>query len=420
MINLNVDVAVIGGGPAGLSAAVSACKNGAKKVLVLDRNNWLGGILPQCIHDGFGVIETGKSMTGPEYAEMYISMVKKQKVIFLKETMVLHFEKNLEITAVNKKGLHKIKAKSIVLAMGCREKTRWNAMIPGDRPSGIYTAGVAQAFINLYNIMIGKNVVILGSGDVGLIMARRLKFEGANILGVVEILPFASGLSRNIVQCLDDYDIPLFLNHTITYIQGKERLESVTIAQIDDKLKVIPGTEKQIRCDTLLLSLGLTPENELSKNVGIEIDNVTGGPIVNQFFETSLPGVFACGNCLQVYDTVDILSIDAKHAGQNAAKLVVSHKKKIHNNEQVIKIILGKGIRYVIPQKVIKPGKVHFTLRVEKPKETSTLCITAKDKIIFKKKLQWVNPANMVEFNVNIPVDVITSSRNLEVTIDEP
>ena len=419
MIDLDVDVAVIGGGPACLSAAVSAYKNGAKNVLILDRNNWLGGILPQCIHDGFGVVETGKSMTGPEYAQMYIDMAKKQKVTFLSETMVFHFDKNLKIEAVNKKGLHKIKAKSIVLAMGCREKTRWNAMIPGDRPSGIYTAGVAQAFINLYNIMVGKNVVILGSGDVGLIMARRLKFEGAKVLGVVEILPFTSGLTRNVVQCLDDYDIPLFLNHTITYIKGKDRLESVTIAQIDNKSNTISGTEKEIRCDTLLLSLGLTPENELSKNVGIEIDNVTGGPIVNQFFETSLPGIFACGNCLQVYDTVDILSIDANYAGKNSAKHIFSKKKQIRKNTRVIRIIPGKGIRYVIPQRIIEAGKVHFTLRVDKPKEASTLHITSKEKVIFKKKLQYIYPANMIEFNVDIPADVITSSQKLEVTIDE-
>ena len=223
MINHEVDVAVIGGGPAGLAATISAHENGAKNVIVLDRNSWLGGILPQCIHDGFGVEETGASMTGPEYADMYIKMIEKQGITAMKETMVLEFDKKREITAVNKKGLHKIKAKSIVLAMGCREKTRWNAMIPGDRPSGIYTAGVAQTFINLYNIIPGKNVVILGSGDVGLIMARRLKFEGANVLGVVEILPYASGLPRNVVQCLDDYDIPLYLNHTITFIEGKDR-----------------------------------------------------------------------------------------------------------------------------------------------------------------------------------------------------
>ena len=413
MINLNVDVAVIGGGPAGLAAAISARKNGAKNVIILDRNSWLGGILPQCIHDGFGVEETGKSMTGTEYSEMYIEDAKKQKISFMYETMVLHFDKNREILAVNKKGLHKIKAKSIVLAMGCREKTRWNIMIPGDRPSGIFTAGVAQAFINLYNIMVGRNVVILGSGDVGLIMARRLKFEGANVLGVVEILPYASGLPRNVVQCLDDYDIPLFLNHTITYIKGKERLESVKIAQVDEKLNIIPGSEKEIKCDTLLLSLGLIPENELSKGVGIDIDNVTGGPIVNQFFETSVPGVFACGNCLQVYDTVDALSLGAKNAGKHAAKKVIDKENKICN------VHAGKGIRYVIPQRITKPRKVSFSLRVEKPQEASMMRVIAGGKEIFKKKLTWVNPANMVEFSFDVTADIVNSEKKLEVTLDD-
>ena len=241
MSDLDVDVAVIGGGPAGLSAAISAKENGAGHVIVIDRNSWFGGILPQCIHDGFGVEETGKSMTGPEYAEVYIKTAEKKDIQLFNETMVLKFNNKKEITVINRKGLHKIKAKAIVLAMGCREKTRWSVMIPGDRPSGIYTAGVAQAFINLYNIMVGKNVVILGSGDVGLIMARRLKFEGANVQGVIEILPYASGLPRNVVQCLDDYDIPLYLNHTVTYIEGRERLESVTIAQINEKNERYPG-----------------------------------------------------------------------------------------------------------------------------------------------------------------------------------
>ena len=415
MINQkNVDVAVIGGGPAGLAAAVSAKQHGAGRVVILDRNSWLGGILPQCIHDGFGVEETGTSMTGPEYAEMYIEMAEKQGITFMRETMVLQFDKKREITAVNKKGLHKIKAKSIILAMGCREKTRWNVMIPGDRPSGIYTAGVAQAFINLYNIMPGKNVIILGSGDVGLIMARRLKFEGANVLGVVEILPYASGLPRNVVQCLDDYGIPLYLNHTVTYIEGRERLESVTIAQVDEKLNVISGTEKKIECDALLLSLGLIPENELASGVGIEIDNVTGGPIVNQYLETMLDGVFACGNCLQVYDTVDMLALDAKRAGKNAAKLTTTKKRKTG-----IRLVPGAGARYVVPQKVTEGGTTQLTLRAEKPGEVSTLRVIVNDKELFKKKLPWVNPANMIKVDVDIPSEVIKSGQSLEVTIND-
>jgi len=412
MTEYDIDVAVIGAGPAGLAAAVSAKENGAKKVTVIDRNNWLGGILSQCIHDGFGVEETGSSMTGPEYANMYIEMAKKQDVSFLDETMVLGFDKNRLITAVNKNGNHKIKAKSIVLAMGCREKTRWNIMIPGNRPSGIFTAGVAQAFINLYNIIPGKNIVILGSGDVGLIMARRLKFEGANVLGVVEILPYASGLPRNVVQCLDDYDIPLFLNHTVTFIEGKDRLESVTIAKVDKNRNVINGSEKKIKCDTLLLSLGLIPENELSNNVGIKIHEVTGGPVVNQFLETTIPSVFACGNCLQVYDTVDVLSIDAKIAGKNAAEKTISKKKKS------IKTIPGKNVRYVVPQIVDQPGKTHISLRVEKPGESTKLHVISDGNEIFFKKLPWINPANMVEFNVDIQDIVLDKGHDLEVYLD--
>jgi len=412
MINKSVDVAVIGGGPAGLASAISAKEHGAKNVLVLDRNDWLGGILPQCIHDGFGVEETGKSMTGTEYAEMYISLTKKVGVEFFTEIMVLNFDRNLKITAVNKKDLMQIKAKSIILAMGCREKTRWNIQIPGTRPSGIYTAGVAQAFINLYNKIPGKNVVILGSGDVGLIMARRLKFEGANVLGVVEILPYASGLPRNVVQCLDDYDIPLFLNYTVTLIEGKERLESVNIAQVDKNWNIIPETEQKIKCDTLLLSLGLIPENELSENVGIKIDELTGGPIVNQFYETSLPGVFACGNCLQVYDTVDILAQGAKNAGKYAAK-------KVSFSNKNIKVNPGKGIRYIVPQIISKPETIHFTLRVKKPDQSVTLKINAEDNEFFSKKLRYVNPANMVEFDALISKDIFENTEELEVFIDE-
>jgi hypothetical protein len=296
--------------------------------------------------------------------------------------------------------------------MGCREKTRWSVLIPGDRPSGIYTAGVAQAFINLYNIMVGRNIVILGSGDVGLIMARRLKFEGANVIGVVEILPHASGLPRNVVQCLDDYDIPLYLNHTITYIKGRERLESVTIAQIDEKRNVIKGTEREIKCDTLLLSLGLIPENELSMRAGVEIDEVTGGPIVDQYFETTVPGIFACGNCLQVYDSVDLLAIDAKKAGKCALNKTITQNKNIN-------VQAGKGVRHVIPQIINKPGKLHFTLRVKKKIKTPMLHVIAGKKEIFKKKLPWANPANMIDFYLDISKEIINNKDSLEVIIND-
>ncbi len=407
----SVNVAIIGGGPAGLAAAISAKKNGAEQVLILERNSWLGGILPQCIHDGFGVEELGKSLTGPEYSEMYIDMVKKLKIKTMMETMVLELNKNKTIIAVNRNGIYKIKAKAIILAMGCREKTRWNAMIPGNRPSGVYTAGVAQSFINLYNIMPGKNVLILGSGDVGLIIARRLKFEGAKVLGVVEILPYSSGLPRNVVQCLDDYDIPLYLNQTITSIEGKERVEQVTIAQVDKNKNPIISTERKIKCDTLLLSLGLIPENELSKKTNIHIDKKTGGPIVDQHLQTSQEGIFACGNCLQVYDTVDLLSKDAKKAGKNA----VFAPDKIKN---FVKVKSGKGVKYIIPQIVSKPGNIFFTLRVEKPYEIPTLILKAGDKELMRKKLPWANPANMVEFQINVDKETIISNDLIEVMLD--
>lgn len=421
MIESRVDVAVIGGGPAGLAAAVSAEEHGTKSIVVIDRNTWLGGILPQCIHDGFGVEETGESMTGPEYAEKYIEMAMQKGVNLMKETMVLSFDKKLQIIAVNKKGIHRIDAKAVVLATGCREKTRWNAMISGTRPSGIYTAGVAQTFINLYNIMPGKRVVILGSGNVGLIMARRLKLEGAEVLAVVEILPYASGLHRNVIQCLDDYETPLFLSHTVTSIEGRERLEGITIAQVDGNMAPIPGTEKQIECDTLLLSLGLIPENELSKMAGIEIDDLTGGPIVNQDLETSLPGIFACGNSLQVYDTVDMLSLDAHRAGINAAEFALNKKQNITQKEYKkinAQIIPGKGVRYVVPQRVDRHGKIPLTLRVKKPSGPSTLCVITRDRELLKKRLLWANPANMIRVDINVPAKML-SSQTLEVTLDD-
>lgn len=421
MITQETDVVIVGGGPAGLAAAISAKQHGANHVLVLDRNQWLGGILPQCIHDGFGVEELGVSITGPEYAERYIEMAQSQGITFLTETMVLRFTKAREIIAVNRKGIYKLKAKAIIIATGCREKTRWHAMIPGTRPSGIFTAGVAQALINLYNIMPGKKIVILGSGDVGLIMARRLKFEGAHVMGVVELLPYASGLPRNIVQCLDDYDIPLYLNHTVIAIAGKERLEQVTIQQVDDTMALISGTERTIPCDTLLLSLGLIPENELAKDIGIEIDARSGGPLVDQRLETSEPGVFACGNCLQVYDTVDLLSLDAKKAGKYAAEHCnIKQKQSISKKrKQGLNVHPGIGVKYVVPQQISTDGTIHFTLRAEKPQGVTILRLTAGKKELFKKKLLGVNPVNMISIDVSIPPEILRFVSNVEVTISD-
>jgi NADPH-dependent 2,4-dienoyl-CoA reductase/sulfur reductase-like enzyme len=416
LITTTVDIAIIGAGPAGLAAATAAYDQGIHNILLLDRNNWLGGILPQCIHDGFGIEETGTSMTGPEYAEKYIDMVHQRHIPIWQETMALHITKHNTIHALNKNGLHQIQTKSIILAMGCREKTRWHAQIPGTRPSGIYSAGVAQAFINLYNIIPGNNVFILGSGDVGLIMARRLKLEGANIQGVIEILPHASGLPRNIIQCLDDYDIPLYLNHTITNIHGRERLTHITIAQVDSNRNPQPTTESTIPCDTLLLSLGLIPENELAKTTDIQLDPITGGSIVNENYETSQTGIFSCGNCLQVYDTVDLLTKHAKKTGISAAKNVIN--PKIKSKHQLV-LTPGKNVHYIIPQHIQKPGKHVFTLRAQKPCDPQKLYIKSKNLTIFEQKLRFVNPANMLEIQVTIPKQIFDITNHLEVEIDD-
>lgn len=413
MNEICVDLTVIGGGPAGLASAISARKSGVEEVVVIDRNRWLGGILPQCIHDGFGVEEMGKSLTGPEYAEIYIKKAMEEGVKFMNETMVLSFNKKLQIQAVNENGIHNINSKSIILATGCREKTRWHALIPGTRPAGIYTAGVAQSLINLYNIMPGKKVVILGSGDVGLIMARRFTLEGAEVKGVVEILPYASGLPRNVVQCLEDYGIPLFLNHTVTLIEGKERIDAVKISKVDENMNIIEGSEKRIECDTLLLSLGLIPENELASMAGIEIDELTGGAVVNQNFETGIPGIFAVGNCLHVYDTVDALSHDAKIAGKYCAEKIFHCREERHES---IRILPGNGIRYVVPQKIDRAGKITLSLRVKKPGENLNLIIKAGNEEIFNKKMPWVNPANMVRIEFDVP-EKIFSHKFIEVEL---
>ncbi|NLK72012.1 MAG: FAD-dependent oxidoreductase [Clostridiales bacterium] len=346
------EVVVIGGGPAGLAAAVSAREHGAEKILILERDKELGGILNQCIHNGFGLQIFKEELTGPEYAKRFINKVEELKIEYKLNTMVLHISAGKVVTAVNRKdGLFEIQAKAIILAMGCRERSRGALNIPGYRPAGIFSAGTAQRLVNIENYMPGKEVAILGSGDIGLIMARRMTLEGAKVKVVAELLPYSGGLKRNIVQCLNDYDIPLKLSHTVVDIHGKDRISGVTIAKVDDKGKPIIGTEEYYSCDTLMLSVGLIPENELSKELGVEINPVTNGPKVNESLETSVEGVFACGNVLHVHDLVDYATLEAQNAGRNAAEYVnenISHE--VDGKE--INIIARNGVRYTVPEKI--------------------------------------------------------------------
>ena len=316
---------IIGGGPAGLAAAVSAKKAGVESILILERDMELGGILNQCIHNGFGLHTFQEELTGPEYADRFIAQVRELGIAYKLHTMVMDISPQKVVTAMNgSDGMIRIQAKAIVLAMGCRERARGALNIPGYRPAGIFSAGTAQRLVNMEGYLPGREVVILGSGDIGLIMARRMTLEGAKVKVVAELMPYSGGLKRNIVQCLDDYGIPLKLSHTVVDIKGKERLEGVTLAQVDENGKPIPGTEETYTCDTLLLSVGLIPENELSKEMGVELDSVTNGPVVNESLETSVPGVFACGNVLHVHDLVDYVSEEAQRAGANAARLISS------------------------------------------------------------------------------------------------
>lgn len=442
-------IVIIGGGPAGLAAAISAAEQGEKDILILERDRELGGILNQCIHNGFGLHTFQEELTGPEYAARYIEKVERMGIPYLTDTMVLDLSPEKVVTAVSPtEGIFQIQAQAVILAMGCRERPRGALNLPGYRPAGIYTAGTAQRLVNVEGRMPGREVVILGSGDIGLIMARRMTLEGAKVKVVAELMPYSGGLKRNIVQCLEDFGIPLKLSHTVVAIHGKERLTGVTLAQVDHDGRPVPGTEEEYSCDTLLLSVGLIPENELSKNAGVALSSATSGPVVDESFQTSVNGIFACGNVLHVHDLVDFVSEEAANAGRRAAEYAretsgESSEKWMKCGESrkdlpesqtaceewtakmpekevsgILDILPGDGVRYTVPS-VLHLAQMGETLkirfRVRKEYKNSCVTVHAGDRQLFRRRKQIFVPGEMEEavirredLNAALPADTIT------------
>lgn len=412
---MRYDLVVIGGGPGGLAAAIEARNNGVENILVIERDKELGGILQQCIHNGFGLHEFKEELTGSEYAERFIKKLKEKNIEYKLDTMVLEVTPEKIVHAINTvDGYMMIEAKAIVLAMGCRERTRGAISIPGERPAGVFTAGTAQRFINMEGYMVGKKVLILGSGDIGLIMARRMTLEGAEVQAVVELMPFSGGLARNIAQCLNDYNIPLYLSHTVVDIKGKERVEGVTIAKVDENRRPIPGTEIEYECDTLLLSVGLIPENDISRKTGIVIDRRTSGPVVNEMMETSIPGIFACGNVVHVHDLVDFVSAEARKAGKAAAKFV---KDEVQNGEY-IELKNGFGVTYTVPQKYRVENIENFleiSMRVNNIYKNMRLQVKDGDTVLVNMKKAHLAPGEMEK--VVVPKKLLESVKGNELVV---
>lgn len=389
-----------------MAAAVSAYEKGLRNILILERDDALGGILRQCIHNGFGLHRFGEELTGPEYAYRYEKQVKEYGIPYMLNTMVIDVDENKTVTAMSRElGIFKVEAKAIILAMGCRERPKGALNIAGTRPAGIYTAGTAQKFVNMKGLMPGREVVILGSGDIGLIMARRMTLEGAKVKAVCELMPYSGGLARNIEQCLNDFDIPLMLSHTVTEIHGDERVEGVTVAKVDERRSPIPGTEQRIDCDTLLLSVGLLPENELTNAAGISIDTVTKGAVVDQNRETSMEGVFACGNVLHVHDLVDFVSDEAEKAGESAAKYISGAAKKAVD----IKVNAVGKIRYTVPQRITGKEKTDIYFRVADVYKDVEILVKCGDDVLLRKKKKKVAPGEM---------ERITLGENIEINGD--